>query len=74
LGVTVSGLLAGAPPPTPACAPAPADRRCPAHELVHRNSDTFRAEWRNRWLGKKPIGFRLEPTDGRALAVDLGGG
>jgi hypothetical protein len=42
-------------------------------DLEHWNYDTFRAVWRNRWLGKNLLTFRLG-TDGKVTQIDLGGG
>jgi CubicO group peptidase (beta-lactamase class C family) len=42
-------------------------------DLEHWNYDTFRAVWRNRWLGKNLFSFRLG-TDGKVTQLDLGGG
>jgi hypothetical protein len=42
-------------------------------DLEHWNYDTFRARYRNRWLGTSMVTFRLAP-DGKVSAVDLGDG
>ena len=42
-------------------------------DLEHWNYDTFRARYRNRWLGTSLATFRLGP-DGSVSAIDLGEG
>ena len=42
-------------------------------DLEHWNYDTFRARYRNRWLGTSMVTFRLD-TDGKPSALDLGEG
>lgn len=42
-------------------------------DLEHWNYDTFRARYRNRWLGTSMVTFRLA-ADGTVSAVDLGDG
>ncbi|MBA2458963.1 MAG: serine hydrolase [Gemmatimonadales bacterium] len=42
-------------------------------DLEHWNYDTFRARYRNRWLGTSMVTFRLAP-DGKVSAVDLENG
>jgi CubicO group peptidase (beta-lactamase class C family) len=39
-------------------------------DLEHWNYDTFRARYRNRWLGTSMVTFRLAP-DGKVSAIDL---
>ncbi|HEX3233931.1 MAG TPA: serine hydrolase [Gemmatimonadales bacterium] len=39
-------------------------------DLEHWNYDTFRARYRNRWLGTSLVTFRLAP-DGKVSAIDL---
>jgi hypothetical protein len=42
-------------------------------DLEHWHYDTFQARWRNQWLGKDLVSFRLGP-DGQVAALDLGEG
>lgn len=42
-------------------------------DLEHWNYDTFRARYRNRWLGTSMVTFRLA-EDGKPVALDLGEG